>query len=107
MTTITTAHTLLTAATVVSRAMAKIHNLDEASTEARNMISRTKRAVADALDGDGDFDAASRTFKAANNKLDKLLEQRESLATNLAADLDAASAALAAVTADIRQMDAA
>lgn len=100
------ADTLLLAAKLVAKTVAKIAATDELLAAQQLAVQAAKQKVADALAGDGSFDDAGRVFKAANNKLDKLLETREALIGNANADLDAVRNQIAAVQAQLRALDA-
>jgi hypothetical protein len=97
---------LLIAAKLVAKTLTKITATDELLADQQIAVQAAKQKVADALAGDGSFDDAGRVFKAANNKLDKLLETREALVSNANADLDAVRAQIAAVQAQLRALDA-
>lgn len=101
----TPADTLMLAAKLVAKTVAKIAVNDDLLTAQRATVQAARDAVAAALTGDGSFDDAGRAFKAANNKLDKLLETREALVSNANADLDAVRDQIAAVQAQINALD--
>lgn len=75
----TPAQQLLANANALAKALRKLDTLEFAVTDQRVAVFDAKNAVTEALEKGGDFDVASRTYKAANNKLDRLLEQREEL----------------------------
>lgn len=102
----TPADTLMLAAKLVARSVAKIAATDDLLAAQQVLVQGAKDKVAAALAGDGSFDDAGRVFKAANNKLDKLLETREALVSNANADLDAVRDQIAAVQAQLRALDA-
>lgn len=102
----TPADTLMLAAKLVARSVAKIAAVDDQLAAQQVLVQGAKDKVAAALAGDGSFDDAGRVFKAANNKLDKLLETREALVSNANADLDAVRDQIAAVQAQLRALDA-
>lgn len=101
----TPADTLMLAAKLVAKTVAKIAATDDLLAAQQVLVQGAKEKVAAALAGDGSFDDAGRVFKAANNKLDKLLETREALVSNANADLDAVRDQIAAVQAQIRALD--
>ena len=94
---------LLIAAKLVARTVARVTAIDTLLADQTIALSTTKQRVTEALaNGGTGFDEASRAFKAANNKLDKLLESRESLVGTAQLDLDAARDTIAAVQAQLR-----
>lgn len=94
---------LLIAAKLVARTVARATALDGQLADQTIAVSVTKQRVTEALtNGGAGFDDASRAFKQANNKLDKLLESRESLVGTAQLDLDAARDTIAAVQAQLR-----
>ncbi|HBW09409.1 MAG TPA: hypothetical protein DEF44_14225 [Pseudomonas sp.] len=102
----TPADTLMLAAKLVAKTVAKIAATDNLLADQQLAVQAAKQKVSDALAGNGNFDDAGRVFKAANNKLDKLLETREALVSNANADLDAVRDQIAAVQAQLRALDA-
>lgn len=100
------ADTLMLAAKLVAKTVAKIAATDVLLADQQLAVQAAKQKVSDALAGNGSFDDAGRVFKAANNKLDKLLETREALVSNANADLDAVRDQIAAVQAQLRALDA-
>ena len=94
---------LLIAAKLVARTVARVTVIDTLLADQTIALSTSKQRVTEALaNGGTGFDEASRAFKAANNKLDKLLESRESLVGTAQLDLDAARDTIAAVQAQLR-----
>lgn len=94
---------LLIAAKLVARTVARVTAIDTLLADQTIALSTSKQRVTEALaNGGTGFDEASRAFKAANNKLDKLLESRESLVGTAQLDLDAARDTIAAVQAQLR-----
>lgn len=75
----TPAQTLMASANLVAKALRKLDALELAVTDQRVAVFNAKVAVTEALDKGGDFDLASRTYRQVNNKLDRLIEQREEL----------------------------
>ena len=65
------------AARSVQKAAARAQVADLALLDQRLEVQTLRDAVTAALNGDGDFDAASKAFKAANNKVDKLIDTRD------------------------------
>jgi len=100
------ADTLMLAAKLVAKTVTKIAATDDLLAAQQLAVQAAKQKVSDALAGNGNFDDAGRVFKAANNKLDKLLETREALVSNANADLDAVRDQIAAVQAQLRALDA-
>jgi hypothetical protein len=101
---ISASQSLLAASKLVSKNMARVSALDEAISTQRDTLIDAKGAVTKALEDDGDFSAAGRVFKAANNKLDRMIEQRETVADDLHADIDAVRNVLAEVSKDARSL---
>lgn len=98
---------LLLAAKLVSRTVGKVALLDGQLADQTIAVSVAKQRVTEALSNNGTgFDDASRVFKAANNKLDKLLEAREAAVNTAQLDLDAARDTIAAVQAQLRNLEA-
>lgn len=98
---------LLLAAKLVFKSLAKVTLLDDQLADQTIALSTTKQRVTEALSNGGTgFDDASRAFKAANNKLDKLLESREAVVRTAQLDLDAVRDTLAAVQAQLRSLEA-
>lgn len=62
-------------------------------------IQAARADVAIALEGSGDFDAAGKAFKAANNKLDKLINGRDAV-------IDSAQQGIAAMRKLLNMMEA-
>lgn len=94
---------LLLASKLVARTVARVTALDGQLADQTIALATTKQRVTEALaNGGTGFDDASRAFKQANNKLDKLLESRESLVGTAQLDLDAARDTIAAVQAQLR-----
>ena len=92
-------------AKALQKAVARAAASDEALFNQRLEIQQLREAVTDALAGNGDFDAASKAFKAANNKLDKLIDARNSNLANAKAGVDALRRALDAVADDLRDLE--
>jgi hypothetical protein len=98
---------LLLAAKLVAKSLAKVTLLDDQLADLTIALSTTKQRVTDALSNGGTgFDDASRAFKQANNKLDKLLESREAVVRTAQFDLDAVRDTLAAVQSQLRSLEA-
>ena len=94
---------MLLAAKLVAKSLAKVTLLDDQLADQTIALSSTKQRVTEALTNGGTgFDDASRAFKQANNKLDKLLESRELVVRTAQLDLDAIRDTLAAVQAQLR-----
>ena len=98
---------LLLAAKLISKSLAKVTLLDDQLADQTIALSSTKQRVTEALTNGGTgFDDASRAFKQANNKLDKLLESRELVVRTAQLDLDAIRDTLGAVSAQLRSLEA-
>lgn len=92
-------------AKALQKAMTKAGNSDEALFNQRLEIQQLRDDVTKALGGDGDFDAASKAFKAANNKLDKLIDARDATLRDAKAGVDALRRALDVVADDLRDLE--
>lgn len=97
---------LANATKTVTRSMAKLFALDEQLATQQGIVTTAKDAVTEALTNGKGFDEAGRAFKAANNKLDKLLESRELLTLALQEDLDEVRFATDSVAALLRSLEA-
>lgn len=89
----------------LQKAMVKTTASDEVMFNQRVEIQQLRDAVTDALNGKGDFDAASKAFKAANNKLDKMIDARDAALRDAKAGVDALRRALDAVADDLRDLE--
>lgn len=92
-------------AKALQKAVARAVASDETLFNQRLEIQQLRETVTAALVGNGDFDAASKAFKAANNKLDKLIDARNSNLGNAKAGVDALRRALDAVADDLRDLE--
>lgn len=92
-------------AKALQKAVARAVASDEALFNQRLEIQQLREAVTDALAGNGDFDAASKAFKAANNKLDKLIDASNASLANAKAGVDALRRALDAVADGLRDLE--
>lgn len=92
-------------AKALQKAVARAVASDETLFNQRLEIQQLRETVTAALAGNGDFDAASKAFKAANNKLDKLIDARNSNLGNAKAGVDALRRALDAVADDLRDLE--
>ena len=92
-------------AKALQKAVARAAASDETLFNQRLEIQQLREAVTSALAGNGDFDAASKAFKAANNKLDKLIDARNSNLASAKAGVDALRRALDAVADDLRDLE--
>ena len=92
-------------AKALQKAVARATASDETLFNQRLEIQQLRETVTAALAGNGDFDAASKAFKAANNKLDKLIDARNSNLANAKAGVDALRRALDAVADDLRDLE--
>ncbi|KII34893.1 hypothetical protein NL64_06445 [Pseudomonas fluorescens] len=98
---------LLLAAKLVSKSLAKVMLLDEQLADQTIAVSTAKQRVTETLaNGGTGFDEAGRVFKAANNKLDKLLESREAVVRTAQLDLDATRDSIAGVQALLHSLEA-
>lgn len=96
---------LITAAKTVTKAMDKIAQLDDKLADLRFQIQEAKAAVNAALDNNGDFSGACKLYQMLNNKLDKAIESRESLVSDLFADIDSARDLLSSLSAQARALE--
>lgn len=101
----TNAITLLTAAKLVAGNITKVGKIDESMADIHGAIADKKLEISAALDNDGDFIGLSREYKALNNKLDKLITQREDLVLVLFAGIDSVRDVLARVSSDVRALE--
>lgn len=101
----TTIDRFMLGAKALQKAVARATASDETLFNQRLEIQQLREAVTNALAGNGDFDAASKAFKAANNKLDKLIDARNSNLANAKAGVDALRRALDAVADDLRDLE--
>lgn len=92
-------------AKALQKAVARATASDETLFNQRLEIQQLRETVTAALAGNGDFDAASKAFKAANNKLDKLIDARNSNLGNAKTGVDALRRALDAVADDLRDLE--
>ena len=92
-------------AKALQKAVARATASDETLFNQRLEIQQLRETVTAALAGNGDFDAASKAFKAANNKLDKLIDARNANLANAKAGVDALRRALDAVADDLRDLE--
>lgn len=102
----TTISRFLNGAKALGKAFAKIEGADQALFDQRVETQQCREAVSAALAGDGDFDAASKAFKVANNKLDKLMDAGNGALANARAGVDALRRALDALADDLSAMEA-
>lgn len=89
----------------LQKSVAKAATSDEVLFAQRLEIQKLRDDVTKALGGEGDFDAASKAFKAANNKLDKLLDARDATLRSAKEGVDALRRALDAVADDLRDLE--
>lgn len=92
-------------AKALQKAVAKAAASDEALFNQRLEIQQLRDNVTKALSGEGDFDAASKAFKVANNKLDKMIDTRDATLRDAKAGVDALRRALDAVADDLRDLE--
>jgi hypothetical protein len=102
---VTAVDKLLAGSKALAKAVDKVRATDEATADQRLNVQMDKEAVTAALTGDGDFAAASKAFQASNNKLDKLLEQREAMLANAKAGLKALRDHLDLVADQLRDLE--
>jgi len=90
----------------VARSMAKAAVLDEQLADQTIAVNTAKQQLTEVLGNGGNgFDAASRTYKQANAKLDKLLEQREAVMSIARQDLESVREVTADVSAQLRDLE--
>lgn len=89
----------------LQKAMTKADASDSVLAAQRAEVKTLREKVSAALNGEGDFDAESKAFKAANNKLDKLMDGRESTLRDAKAGIDSLRRALDAVADDLRELE--
>ena len=92
-------------AKALQKAVAKAAASDEALFNQRVEIQQLRDDVTKALNGEGDFDTASKAFKVANNKLDKMIDARDATLRDAKAGVDALRRALDAVADDLRDLE--
>lgn len=63
----------------VARSLRRTQSMTGDVERQRAAITEAREAVTRAMAENGDFDAATRAFKSANNKLDRLIDTREGL----------------------------
>lgn len=92
-------------AKMLQKAFAKAATGDQALADQRAETKMLRDMVTKALDGNGDFDAASKAFKAASNKLDKLIDARNSNIKDAKAGVDALQTALSALKIELEALE--
>lgn len=96
---------LLIAARSMGSLVKKVEAADESTFNQRLAVQLLRDDVTDALAGNGDFDAASRAFKAGNNKLDRMLENRETMLSGAKAGVKAIRDLMDAVSDQLRDLE--
>lgn len=74
-------------ARTLNRSLSRACGMDTDITNQRTTVLIARNDVTRAMTEGGDFDASSRAFKQANNKLDRMIEAREVLLANAKADI--------------------
>lgn len=99
------AQDLLTNAKAVAKTVDKLTALDDTLADMHIKVKEAREAVTVAMDANGDFKAAIKTFQQLNNKMDKTIEQREKLIESLHTSMDEVRDTLAAVSVQVRGLD--
>lgn len=90
----------------LSRNLKRVQNMSTEIVDQRTSVTVARNDVTRAMTEGGDFDSATRAFKTANNKLDRLLETREVLLKNAQADITALRAQLDDLTDEVVTLEA-
>lgn len=96
---------LLFASRAIAGSIKKVEAADENTFNQRVAVQQLRDDVTAALAGDGDFDAASKAFKAGNNKLDRLIDNRDSMLSGAKAGVKAIRDLLDSVSDQLRDME--
>mgnify|MGYP003452951833 FL=1 len=96
---------LLFASRSIAGSIKKVEAADENTFNQRVAVQQLRDDVTAALAGDGDFDAASKAFKAGNNKLDRLIDNRDSMLSGAKAGVKAIRDLLDSVSDQLRDME--
>lgn len=96
---------LLFASRSIAGSIKKVEAADENTFNQRVAVQQLRDDVTAALAGDGDFDAASKAFKAGNNKLDRLIDSRDSMLSGAKAGVKAIRDLLDSVSDQLRDME--
>lgn len=96
---------LLDSAKAVAKVVDKLEGMDDTLADMHLKVKAAREAVTEAMDTNGDFKAAIKTFQQLNNKLDKTIEQREKLLETLRTGVDTVRDTLAEVSVQIRALD--
>ena len=96
---------LLFASRAIAGSIKKVEAADENTFNQRVAVQQLRDDVTAALAGDGDFDAASKAFKAGNNKLDRLIDSRDSMLSGAKAGVKAIRDLLDSVSDQLRDME--
>lgn len=96
---------LLFASRAIAGSIKKVEAADENTFTQRVAVQKLRDDVTAALAGDGDFDAASKAFKAGNNKLDRLIDNRDSMLSGAKAGVKAIRDLLDSVSDQLRDME--
>jgi DNA-binding transcriptional regulator LsrR (DeoR family) len=94
-------------ATLVTPATVELNAVEKLLFASRAIAGSIKKVEAadESTSGTGDFDAASRAFKAGNNKLDRLIDTRESMLSGAKAGVKAIRDLLDAVSDQLRALE--
>lgn len=96
---------LLFASRSIAGSIKKVEAADENTFNQRVAVQQLRDDVTAALAGNGDFDAASKAFKAGNNKLDRLIDNRDSMLSGAKAGVKAIRDLLDSVSDQLRDME--
>lgn len=96
---------LLFASRAIAGSIKKVETADENTFNQRLAVQQLRDDVTAALAGNGDFDAASKAFKAGNNKLDRLIDNRDSMLSGAKAGVKAIRDLLDSVSDQLRDME--
>lgn len=92
-------------AKALQKAFAKAGSADDLLFNQRLEIQQLRDSVSEALNGNGDFDAASKAFKASNNKLDKMIDARDATLRDAKAGITALRGALDDLYAELLDLE--
>ena len=87
------------------KALVKAHTLNQAVTDQYELVKTAQDAVHDAMNGVGNFDEASKAFKALNNKIDKMIDQRDVALYAVNQYVSSITAQLDRIVADIDSLE--
>lgn len=92
-------------AKALQKAFTRTGAADDQLLDQRVQIQQLREDVTTALNGKGDFDAASKAFKAANNKLDKMIDARDATLRDAKAGITALRGALDDLYAELLDLE--